>query len=119
MVATVLKHVVTLFAARRFKERFVATCVRVTASAEFQTLFESVSMSSLYEKRWQAALKALQALLPVFEALRSAWSKAAFLNGSGDSDDGLAAGVDAALKCPRFVGYVFMAHGVHDVLGKF
>ena len=114
-----LKHIVHLLAVRHERERFLATCVRHTASAEFESLFERVNMSGLYEKRWQAVLKALQALLPVFEALRGAWSREAFLHGSADSDAGAAAGVDAALKSSKFCAYVFMVHAVHEVLGKF
>ena len=114
-----LKHVVHLFAARHLKERFVATCVRRSAIADAEDLFQSVGISSLYEKRWQAVLKALKALLPVFENLRCAWSLEVFLQGRADNEDNTAAGVDAALKSPMFCSYIYMVHSIHDVLGRF
>ena len=75
------------------KERFVATCIGNTGSADSKADFQGLNMTALCEKRWQVVLRVLQALLPMFEVLQTAWCKETFLQGCSDSDDGIAAGM--------------------------
>ena len=107
-----LQAVCKLLAERHLRERFVARCVRGTATAGEEVSINRAQVYRLYTKRWQIVIASVSQLLPVFSVLQQAWDEDRFLAGE-QSDSDIAKSVTAALSCPLFSAYLHMVHGVH------
>ena len=74
-----LSSIAKLLAERPLRERFINQCIRGTACADQEEAFENAGVHHLYEKRWQVVTSCLSRLLPIFPALRQAWSLEKFV----------------------------------------
>ena len=113
-----LSSIAKLLAERPLRERFINQCIRGTACADQEEAFENAGVHHLYEKRWQVVTSCLSRLLPIFPALRQAWSLEKFVADS-NVESTVPQEVQEALASDLFSEYANMVHTLHDVLTRF
>ena len=90
-----LTHVSRLLKRKWSKQRLIATCFRDPPASAFAERVRQFD-KSVYVGRWASIILAIAALIPLEDALRSAWSLAAFTMGGRVREEDL--GRDGACK---------------------